>query len=77
MRWGCGRRSGRRTPSGIRWATVGILKQAWPTDQQAIRNAAVRVAQATLEEMRAAGDERCRRRVSTANWTTRWFAIAS
>jgi tetratricopeptide (TPR) repeat protein len=42
--------------AGIRWAAVGILKQAWPTDQQAIRNTAVRVAQATLEEMRAAGD---------------------
>ncbi|MBA3485038.1 MAG: hypothetical protein H0T51_24845, partial [Pirellulales bacterium] len=41
---------------GIRWATAGILKQAWPADQQAIRDAALRVAQATLEEMRAAGE---------------------
>ena len=41
---------------GIRWATAGILKQAWPADQQAIRNTALRVAQATLEEMRASGE---------------------
>ena len=41
---------------GIRWAAVGIIKQAWPTDQQEIRNSAMRIAQATLEELQAAGN---------------------
>lgn len=45
-----------KDPAGIRWATVGILKQAWPADQQEIRNAAVRVAKAALDELRKNGD---------------------
>ncbi|BBO31781.1 VWA domain-containing protein [Lacipirellula parvula] len=42
---------------GIRWASVGILKQAWPAEQQEIRNQAMRIAQATLEELQAAGNQ--------------------
>lgn len=41
---------------GIRWAAVGIIKQAWPTEQQEIRNTAMRIAQATLDELQAAGN---------------------
>jgi hypothetical protein len=42
---------------GIRWATVGILRQAWPTKQEAVRHAAVRIAKSTLEELKAKGDD--------------------
>jgi hypothetical protein len=42
---------------GIRWAVVGIIKQAWPSKQQEIRNAAMRIAQATLEELQTAGNQ--------------------
>ena len=42
---------------GIRWATVGILKQAWPANQEAVRNAALRIAKATLDELKAKGDQ--------------------
>ncbi|QDT72177.1 VWA domain-containing protein [Lacipirellula limnantheis] len=42
---------------GIRWAAVGIIKQAWPTEQQELRNSAMRIAQATLAELEAAGDK--------------------
>ncbi|WP_428308657.1 VWA domain-containing protein [Lacipirellula sp.] len=42
---------------GIRWASVGILKQAWPAEQQEIRNQAMRIAQATLEELQTAGNQ--------------------
>jgi hypothetical protein len=41
---------------GIRWATVGILEQAWPNNQQAIRNVALRKAEAVLAQLRQAGD---------------------
>ncbi len=41
---------------GIRWATLGILEQAWPTNQQAIRNTALRTAEATLADLRKSGD---------------------
>jgi hypothetical protein len=41
---------------GIRWATVGILQQAWPANQEAVRNSALRIAKATLDELKAGGD---------------------
>ena len=37
---------------GIQWATVGILSQAWPVEQQDIFERACRVAYAKLEELR-------------------------
>jgi hypothetical protein len=40
---------------GLRWATVGILSQAWPTDQAAIELVASRVAKATLERLTTEG----------------------
>jgi hypothetical protein len=41
---------------GIRWATVGILQQAWPANQEAVRNSALRIAKTTLDELKAGGD---------------------
>src|SRR5262249_13358149 len=42
---------------GIRWSTVGILRQAWPSNQEAVRNAALRTAKSTLEDLKAKGDQ--------------------
>lgn len=42
---------------GIRWATVGILRQAWPENQVAVKNAALRIAKSTLDELKAKGDQ--------------------
>jgi hypothetical protein len=46
--------------AGIEWATVGILSQAWPKDEQAIQATATRVSLATLERLDKEGkkDER-------------------
>ncbi|MCC7475554.1 MAG: VWA domain-containing protein, partial [Pirellulales bacterium] len=41
--------------SGVRWATVGILSQAWPTEMSEIERTASRVAKATLERMASEG----------------------
>lgn len=38
---------------GIQWATVGILSQGWPANQKDIWQTAIRVARATLEDLRA------------------------
>jgi tetratricopeptide (TPR) repeat protein len=38
---------------GIKWATTGILSQAWPKKQAEIWQTAVRVANATLERLRS------------------------
>ena len=46
-----------KNTDGIRWAAVGIIKQAWPTEQQEFRNTALRIAQATLEELQASGNQ--------------------
>jgi hypothetical protein len=40
---------------GIRWATVGILRQAWPKDREQIAHNAVRVAEATLAKLKSDG----------------------
>lgn len=40
---------------GIRFATVGILGQAWPVQQMEIENVARRVAKATLAQLQEAG----------------------
>jgi hypothetical protein len=40
---------------GIRFATVGILGQAWPTKQTEIENVARRVAKATLAQLKDSG----------------------
>jgi hypothetical protein len=42
--------------AGIRWATVGILGNDWPMEQQEIYDTAFRVAKSTLESMEAAKD---------------------
>ncbi len=46
--------------AGIRWATVGILRQAWPSEFAEIEQTASRVARATLERLASEGrdDER-------------------
>ncbi|HEX4413867.1 MAG TPA: hypothetical protein VH107_09595 [Lacipirellulaceae bacterium] len=46
--------------AGIRWATIGILGQAWPTRMAEIELTASRVAKATLERLGSEGrtDER-------------------
>ena len=46
--------------AGIRWATIGILSQAWPTHMAEIELTASRVAKATLERLGSEGrtDER-------------------
>lgn len=36
---------------GLRWATVGILQQAWPADQEIVQETAWRVAKATIEDL--------------------------
>jgi hypothetical protein len=41
--------------AGIEWATVGVLRQAWPKDQAAIETTARRVARATLELLKREG----------------------
>jgi len=43
---------------GIRWATVGILSHAWPREQDEIRRTAIRVAQATLEDLKSNGEQK-------------------
>ena len=43
--------------SGIRWATVGVLSQAWPETQQEIYKTALRVTNATLEALRDSNDK--------------------
>lgn len=43
--------------AGIRWATVGVLSHSWPRDQQEFFDTARRVAEATLEELKQAGDQ--------------------
>jgi hypothetical protein len=40
---------------GIRWATIGILSQAWPTELAEIERTASRVAKATLERLASEG----------------------
>ena len=44
---------------GIRWATLGILGQAWPEDQSGIEDRALRLAKATVDRLRQdnRGDE--------------------
>ena len=37
---------------GRKWATLGILSQAWPNDQQHVWKTGIRVANATLERLR-------------------------
>ncbi|OHB76774.1 MAG: hypothetical protein A2W31_12535 [Planctomycetes bacterium RBG_16_64_10] len=38
---------------GIQWTTVGILSQAWPKAEAAVKQKAMRVARATLNRLRA------------------------
>jgi hypothetical protein len=40
---------------GIMWACKGILRQAWPIDQQSMAEHAFRVARATFEKMKTEG----------------------
>jgi tetratricopeptide (TPR) repeat protein len=40
---------------GIQWATLGVLSQAWPNEQQAAQTTARRVAKAVLERLAAEG----------------------
>jgi hypothetical protein len=41
--------------AGVRWATVGILSQAWPNDLAEVELTAARVARATLERLASEG----------------------
>jgi hypothetical protein len=41
--------------AGVRWATVGILSQAWPTELAEIELTASRIAKATLERLAREG----------------------
>jgi hypothetical protein len=41
--------------AGIRWATLGILSQAWPTELAEIELTASRIAKATLEQLAKEG----------------------
>ncbi len=41
--------------AGIQWATVGILEQAWPAEQEIVKDTAWRVAKATIEQLVEAG----------------------
>src|SRR4029078_9724623 len=43
--------------AGIRWATVGILSQAWPNNMAQIEMTASRTAKATLERLASEGHE--------------------
>jgi hypothetical protein len=43
--------------AGIRWATVGILSQAWPSEHAEIELSASRVARAMLERLASEGRE--------------------
>lgn len=42
--------------SGIEWACVGVLSQAWTKDQKHVEANARRIAQATYESLKSAGD---------------------
>jgi hypothetical protein len=42
--------------AGIRWATLGILSQAWPTELAEIELTASRIAKATLEQLAKEGN---------------------
>jgi hypothetical protein len=42
--------------AGIRWATVGVLEQAWPANQEVVAETAWRVAKAKIEELVKAGN---------------------
>jgi hypothetical protein len=46
--------------AGVRWATVGILSQAWPDNMKEVEATALRVARATLDRLESEGkaDER-------------------
>ncbi len=67
---------------GIRWATLGILSQAWPEDQSGVEDRALRLAKATVDRLREAGqgdeadelekdieDARLRDVTATVTWT--------
>ena len=43
----------------LRWATLGVLRHAWPKDQELVRLTASRIARATLQDLIDAGDPRC------------------
>jgi hypothetical protein len=42
-------------PSAVQWSCLGILGQAWPAAQQEIEQRAIRVAAASLEQLRKEG----------------------
>lgn len=44
-----------KDPAAIQWCCLGILKQAWPTDQKEVEQHARRVAEANLVELEKAG----------------------
>ncbi len=41
--------------AGIEWATIGVLRQAWPAEQAQVQLKATRVAQATLARLASEG----------------------
>ncbi len=42
---------------GVRWATLGILSQAWSEEQSGIEDRALRLAKASVDRLRQAGQE--------------------
>ncbi len=67
---------------GIRWATLGILSQAWPEEQSGVEDRALRLAKATVDRLRQSGrsedadayekaieDARLRDVTATVSWT--------
>lgn len=46
-----------KDPVAIRWCCLGILKQAWPSEQKEVEQYARRVAEATISQLRKTGVE--------------------
>lgn len=63
-----GLRSAQRADSlpGIQWATIGILEQAWPAEQEIVKDTAWRVAKATIERLAKDGQKDEARRFKEA-----------
>jgi hypothetical protein len=40
---------------GLKWASIGVLQQAWPADKKELSDRAFRVAQGVLEQLKADG----------------------
>ncbi len=61
---------------GLRWASLGILNQAWTKDQAQVWQSGVGVAKEILQRLQA---EKLKKKLrsSKRQWNRRWSAIAS